>query len=49
MELFSTFSNTRKEKIQKSPEWQARGNSSAPAPVKAPSSGFDDMDSDIPF
>jgi len=49
MELFSTFSNTLKEKIQKSPEWQARGNSNAPAPVKAPSSGFDDMDDSIPF
>ena len=48
MELFSTFSNTLKEKIQKSPEWQAQGKS----PVKKPTNtglGFDDMDSDIPF
>jgi len=48
MELFSTFSNGLKEKIQKSPEWQAQGKS----PVKKPTntgSGFDDMDSDIPF
>ena len=45
MELFSTFSNGLKEKIQKSPEWQRRGKS----PAKAPSSGFDDIDSDIPF
>jgi hypothetical protein len=45
MELFSTFSNGLKEKIQKSPEWQRRGKS----PVKAPPSGFDDIDSDMPF
>jgi len=50
MELFSTFSNGLKEKIQKSPEWQARGNSNTPArkPTNT-GSGFDDMDSDIPF
>jgi len=49
MTLFDSFSNGLKEKIQKSPEWQARGGTSAPAPAKAPSSGFDDMDDDIPF
>ena len=50
MTLFDSFSNGLKEKIGKSPEWQARGgNSSAPAPSKAPASGFDDMDDDIPF
>lgn len=49
MALFNSFSNGLKEKIEKSPEWQARGNSSAPAPAKAPASGFDDMDDDIPF
>lgn len=53
MTLFDSFSNGLKEKIQKSPEWQARGGSRAPAPAKAPAegsgSGFDDMDSDIPF
>jgi hypothetical protein len=49
MTLFDSFSNGLKEKIGKSPEWQARGNSSAPATAKAPSSGFDDMDDDIPF
>lgn len=49
MALFDSFSSGLKEKIQKSPEWQARGGSSAPAPVKAVSSGFDDMDDDIPF
>jgi hypothetical protein len=47
--LFDSFSNGLREKIQKSPEWQDRGGSSAPAPVKAVSSGFDDMDDDIPF
>jgi hypothetical protein len=50
MTLFDSFSNGLKEKIGKSPEWQARGGkSSAPAPSKAPASGFDDMDDDIPF
>jgi len=49
MALFDSFSSGLKEKIQKSPEWQGRGGSSAPAPSKAPSSGFDDMDDDIPF
>ena len=49
MALFDSFSSGLKEKIQKSPEWQARGGKSAPAPSKAPSSGFDDMDDDIPF
>jgi len=49
MALFDSFSNGLKEKIQKSPEWQARGGSRAPAPAQAPSSGFDDMEDDIPF
>jgi hypothetical protein len=49
MALFDSFSNGLREKIEKSPEWQARGGSSAPAPAKAASSGFDDMDDDIPF
>ena len=49
MALFDSFGNGLKEKIQKSPEWQARGDSVAPTPSKAPSSGFDDMDDDIPF
>jgi len=48
MELFSTFSNGLKEKIQKSPEWQAQGKSPARKPINT-GSGFDDMDSDIPF
>jgi hypothetical protein len=49
MTLFDSFSNGLKEKIGKSPEWQARGSSRAPAPAKAASSGFDDMDDDVPF
>jgi len=50
MEMFDTFSDGLKAKIQASPEWQARNGSQ---PTKAenakPSSGFDDMDDDIPF
>jgi hypothetical protein len=49
MALFDSFSNGLKEKIGKSPEWQARGGTRAPAPATTPSSGFDDMDDDIPF
>ena len=49
MVLFDSFSNGLREKIQKSPEWQARGNSSASMPVKASAGGIDDLDDDIPF
>jgi len=49
MVLFDSFSNGLREKIQKSPEWQARGNSSASAPVKASTGSINDMDDDIPF
>ena len=50
MALFDSFSNGLKEKIGKSPEWQARGGkSSASAPAKASAGSFDDMDDDIPF
>lgn len=48
MELFETFGNGLKEKITSSPEWRARSPASQPAPDR-PSSGFDDMDDDIPF
>jgi len=48
MELFSTFSNGLKEKIQKSPEWQAQEKSPARKPTNT-GSGFDDLDSDMPF
>ena len=49
MALFDSFSNGLREKIQKSPEWQARGGSSAPTTAKTASSDSDDMDDDIPF
>jgi len=49
MALFDSFSNGLKEKIQKSPEWQARGGTRTSTLSTASSSGFDDMDDDIPF
>jgi len=49
MEMYETFSDGLKKKIEQSPEWQARkGNSTFVRDHKA-SSGFDDMDDDIPF
>jgi hypothetical protein len=45
MAIFETFRDGLKEKIMGSPEWQ---NKQGKASSK-PSSGFDDMDSDIPF
>ena len=49
-ELFDTFGKGLKEKIQSSPEWQAQqARKGAQKPDKAPSSGFDDMDDDLPF
>ena len=49
-ELFDTFGKGLKEKIQASPEWQAFQNrKGAQKADKAPSSGFDDMDDDLPF
>jgi hypothetical protein len=50
MELFETFGSSLKEKIQGSPEWRSRNGGQAHVNKPAPSdSGFDDMDSDIPF
>jgi hypothetical protein len=47
MELFETFGNKTKEVIKSSPEWNQK---KTPAPKqKEPSSGFDDMDNDVPF
>lgn len=47
MELFETFGNKIKEKIQATPEWNKKIiPTSKPA---QPSSGFDDMDNDVPF
>ena len=48
MELFETFSDNLQAKIAKSPEWQAR-TSQQYAQEQNASSGFDDMDSDMPF
>jgi hypothetical protein len=51
MEMFETFSDNLRAKIEQSPEWQARkGNQPSKAQGAAkPASGFDDMDDDIPF
>jgi len=50
MELYETFSKGLKEKIEASPEWRALKSTKAPfAALKGASSGFDDMDDDIPF
>lgn len=46
MALFETFGNKIKEKIQSTPEWNKK---ILPTPKQALSSGFDDIDSDIPF
>jgi hypothetical protein len=47
--LFDSFSKGLKEKIEKSPEWQARGGASVQALARPSAGSFDDMDSDIPF
>lgn len=50
MEVFETFGKNLKEKIMSSPEWQAHHGKGASKPVASGGgSGFDDMDSDIPF
>ena len=43
MDVFDSLSNHIKQKIEGSPEWQSRGNK------PAPSTGFDDMEDEIPF
>ena len=49
-ELYDTFGKGLKAMIESSPEWQAlQDKKSAPKPVKTPSSGFDDMEDDLPF
>ena len=48
MELFGTFSDYLKEKIQGSPEWRSSNQALASKPGST-GSGFDDMDDDIPF
>ena len=47
MEMFETFSDNLRAKIEQSPEWQSRGKQSTKESSKG--SGFDDMDDDIPF
>jgi hypothetical protein len=49
MEMFETLGKSIKEKIMASPEWQAHQGKSATKPSSSGGSGFDDMDSDIPF
>jgi hypothetical protein len=46
MEMFETFGKNLQEKIQSSPEWQARSKHAA---KPKGGSGFDDLDSDVPF
>jgi hypothetical protein len=43
MNVFESLSNHIKQKIEGSPEWQSKGSK------PAPSTGFDDMEDDIPF
>jgi hypothetical protein len=52
MELFGTFGNGLKEKIQSSPEWRARQGDAYQKEQAASAnsgSGFDDMLDDVPF
>lgn len=49
MELFNTFSDYLKKKIEASPEWQAKHNGGPSHAKNAPTGGFEDMDDDIPF
>ena len=52
MEMFETFGARMKEKLQNTPEWKARFNTAPErkAPTKSNAdSGFDDIESDIPF
>lgn len=48
MELFETFGNGLKEKIQGSPEWRARNGDMPASKPGSEGSGFDDME-DCPF
>jgi hypothetical protein len=50
LEMFATFSDNLRAKIEGSPEWQARTGKQPVKPQSAPKgSGFDDMGDDIPF
>lgn len=48
-ELFETFSQGLKTKIQNSPEYKALSNQSAPTQSQSTGTRFDDMEDDIPF
>ena len=48
-EMFETFSKSLKSKIEASPEFKLLKKPPAAPKASEPSSGFDDMDSDIPF
>lgn len=47
MPLFDSFSNSLKEKIEKSPEWQGRAYQQEQ--IASAQSGFDDLDDSVPF
>jgi hypothetical protein len=51
MQVFETFSNNIKKKIQESPEYKAKMQITQVPQRTAPAaqSGFEDMDDDIPF
>jgi len=50
LELYETFGKGLKAMIEASPEWQAiQGKKPAQNASKAASSGFDDMEDDLPF
>ena len=49
MDLFETFSDNLRAKIEQSPEWQDRKGGGSQAKPASSGSGFDDMDDDIPF
>lgn len=49
MEMFGTFSDGLKAKIEGSPEWQERNGGQAKPAAQQGASGFDDLDEDIPF
>jgi len=50
MDMFATFSDNLRAKIEKSPEWQKlKGGGSQFSKPASSGSGFDDMDDDIPF
>lgn len=49
MTMFETFSNSLKEKIESSPEWQSRSYQKEQMDSANSGTAFDDMDSDLPF